>query len=63
MRIAPQMRWPFTMATILVVVGLADALVVMFVPHPLPWAVLIPSLIPLLTAIFVNIPLISSTKK
>jgi hypothetical protein len=50
------------MATILVVAGLTDALVVMFASHPLPWAVLIPALIPLLTATFVIVPIINAPK-
>ncbi len=50
------------MATVLVVVGLTDALVVSFAPRPLLWAVLIPALTPLLTVIFVILPLIRSQK-
>jgi hypothetical protein len=63
MKISPDnMKWALRMATILVVVTLIDALVVLFDVHPLPWAVIIPAAIPLLTAIFVIIPFINANK-
>ena len=63
MKLHPDMKWVWRMATILVVVTLIDALVVLFVDRPLPWAVIIPATIPLLTAIFVVIPFINATKQ
>ena len=62
MEISSQLKWPLRMATVLVVVGLTDALVVSFAPRPLLWAVLIPALTPLLTVVFVILPLIRSQK-
>jgi hypothetical protein len=60
--ISSQVRWPLRMATVLVVVCLTDALVVMFAPRPLLWAILIPALTPLLTVIFVVLPLLRNPK-
>jgi hypothetical protein len=48
--ISSQVKWPLRMATVLLVC-LTDALVVMFAPRPLLWAILIPALTPLLTVI------------
>jgi hypothetical protein len=63
MSVCSQLHWPLIkMAAILIAVGLADALVVMFVSRPLPWAVLIPALVPLLTAVFVIIPILNNPK-
>lgn len=63
MKIHPDnMRWAWRMAAILVTVCLLDVLVVAFTAHPLPWAAVIPGLIPLLTGIFVIIPYINATK-
>ncbi len=62
MRTALQLRWPLKMAAILLLVVLADGLVVLFVQKPLPWAIAIPALIPLLTAVFVIIPMIQAEK-
>ena len=42
MKIAPQMQWPLRMAAILLLVCVADALVVLLLPRPLPWAAMIP---------------------
>ncbi len=47
---------------ILVLVASLDAIAVMFAPRPLPWAVAIPSLIPLLTTLFVIIPMLKTWK-
>ncbi len=51
--------WPATrMAAILVGVGLIDGLAVAVAAHPLPWAAVIPGLIPLLGFVFVQLPII-----
>jgi hypothetical protein len=63
MKLHPDMKWVWRMAAILVVVTLIDALVVLIVAHPLPWAAAIPGLIPLLMAIFVIRPFINSTRQ
>ncbi len=49
---------PLRMAMILVVVGFAEAMVPVFLRHPFPWVVVVPALIPVLTAILVIWPLI-----
>ncbi len=51
------MQWLSRMAAIMLAGGLADGLVVWLAPHPLPWAAMIPALIPLMTVIFVVIPM------
>ncbi len=51
------LKWVSRMGAILVLVTGLDAAVVMFVARPMPWAVVIPTLIPLLTALFVIIPM------
>jgi len=56
------MRWALRMAAVLLAAALADGLVVMLAPRPLPWAVMIPALIPLLTAVFVIIPMLNAKK-
>jgi hypothetical protein len=63
MRPPLQRRWLLRMVAIVLLVGLADALVVEFTRRPLPWAVIIPALIPLLTAVFVIIPMIRAEKQ
>jgi hypothetical protein len=60
--ISSQLKWPLRMATVLVVVGLTDALAVGFAPRPLLWAVLIPALTPLLTVIFVILPMLRNPR-
>jgi len=45
-------------AVILVCVVALDAVVVMFASRPLIWAIVIPGLIPLLTQVFVIMPLL-----
>jgi len=47
---------------ILLLVGLAEVLVVLFVPKPLPWVALIPVLIPVLTSFFVVLPMARAEK-
>jgi hypothetical protein len=51
------MKWLLRMAAILTGVGLLDVLVVLAAPRPLPWAAIIPGLIPVLTAVFVIRPM------
>jgi hypothetical protein len=50
------------MMSILLLVGVAEVLVVLFVRKPLPWVVLIPVLIPLLTSFLITLPMISTEK-
>jgi hypothetical protein len=57
------MKWALRMAAILVVGALVEALVVWFAARPLPWAVVIPATIPLLTAIFVIIPFLKAARQ
>jgi len=49
------------MAILTFVAGL-DAIVVMFATRPLPWAAAIPSLVPLLTTLFIIIPMLKTRK-
>ena len=63
MKLHPDMKWVWRMAAIFVVVTMIDALMVLFVAHPLPWAAIIPATIPLLTVIFVVIPFINATRQ
>lgn len=63
MKFHPDMKWVFRLAAILVVVGIIDALVVLFAAHPLPWAITIPALIPLLAATFILVPNIAAQEK
>lgn len=51
------LKWASRMGAILLLVTGLDGAVVMFAAHPMPWAVVIPTLIPLLTALFVIIPM------
>jgi hypothetical protein len=57
-----QIRWHWRLATILLLVGLSEILIAMFVPKPLPWTVLIAAPIPLLTVLFVGIPMLNAKK-
>ncbi len=50
------------MALILVLVAAVDGLFVFYARKPLPWAAVIPALIPLLTGIFVILPMIRAEK-
>lgn len=56
------LKWCMRMMSILLLVGLAEILVVLFVPKPLPWVALIPALIPLLTAFLIILPLAKGEK-
>ena len=58
-----RIRWPWRLAAILLLVSLSEILVAIFVPKPLPWTVLIAALIPLLTALFVGIPIMNAKKQ
>jgi len=51
------LEWAFRMGAILLLVCGLDGAVAMFVARPLPWVALVPGLIPLLTALFVIIPM------
>ena len=50
-------KWFGRMAVILVVVVALDGLVVAFARKPLPWAAMIPGLIPILTSVVIILPL------
>jgi hypothetical protein len=50
------------MMSILLLVGVAEVLIVLFVRKPLPWVVLIPVLIPLLTSFLITLPMIRAEK-
>ena len=50
------------MMLILLLVGAAEILVVLFVPKPMPWVALIPVLIPLLTSFLIILPIARDEK-
>jgi hypothetical protein len=56
------LKWTGRTASILILVAAADALAVYFVRKPILWAVSIPALIPVLTALFVIIPIMKAEK-
>ncbi len=56
------LKWMGRMMLILLLVGVAEVLVVLLVPKPLPWVVLIPALIPLLTTFLITLPLTRGEK-
>ena len=56
------LKWVIRMMLILLLVGAAEVLVVLFVPRPLPWVALIPVLIPLLTSFFIILPMARAEK-
>jgi len=56
------LKWAGRMMLIFLLVGLTDCLVVAFASHPLPWAALIPAIIPLLIGVFVIIPMLRAKK-
>ena len=63
MRINRQnLKWLVRMMLILLVVAVAEILVVLFVPRPLPWVALIPVLIPLLTLFLIILPIVKAEK-
>lgn len=51
------LKWAGRMMLILLLVGVAEILVVLFVHRPLPWAVFIAALLPLLTNVLVILPM------
>ena len=55
-------KWAGRMAAILVLVAAAEVPIVLFTRKPLPWVVVIPALIPILTAVFVIIPMMTTDK-
>jgi hypothetical protein len=50
------------MMLILLLVGVVEVLVVLFVPKPLVWVVLIPAIIPLLTSFLIIFPMAKAEK-
>jgi uncharacterized membrane protein len=56
------LKWLVRMMLILLLVGVAEILVVLFVPKPLLWVVLIPVLIPLLTSFLIILPMARAEK-
>jgi hypothetical protein len=63
MRINRQnLKWLVRMMLILLLVGVAEILVVLFVPRPLRWVALIPALIPLLTSFLIILPMVRAEK-
>jgi hypothetical protein len=56
-------KWAARMMSILLLVAVADALVALFVRRPLPWVVIIPAALPLLSAVFVIRPMIRAEKR
>ncbi|HXZ33645.1 MAG TPA: hypothetical protein VEH30_15320 [Terriglobales bacterium] len=63
MRINRQnLKWLVRMMLILLLVGVVEILVVLFVPRPLPWVALIPVLIPLLTTFLIILPMAGPDK-
>jgi hypothetical protein len=60
--IAPHMKPVLKLAAIILLVAFADVLFVLFARRPLPLAAIIPAFIPLLTVVFVIIPMQKSEK-
>ena len=56
------MKWALRLMAVMFAVGAADIVVVMVAPHPLPWAAIIPGFVPVLTAVFVIIPMMRAEK-
>ena len=56
------LKWLVRMMLILLLVGVAEILVLLFVPKPLLWVVLIPVLIPLLTSFLIILPMARAEK-
>jgi hypothetical protein len=56
------LKWAARLMAIMLVAGVADTLAVAFLRHPFPWTVLIPCSIPVLTAVFVILPLTRAAK-
>ena len=63
MRINRQnLKWLGRMMLILLLVGVAEILVVLFAPRPLPWVAIIPVLIPLLMTFLIILPMARDEK-
>jgi len=56
------LKWSGRMMLILLLVGAAEILVVLFVPKPLPWVAVIPVLIPVLTSLLIIFPMAKAEK-
>jgi len=56
------LKWLGRMGLILLLVGVAEILVVLYVRNPLRWVILIPVLIPLLTSFLVILPMTRAEK-
>jgi hypothetical protein len=56
------MKPALKLAAIICLVAMADVLFVLFARRPLPWAAIIPAFIPVLTVVFVIIPMQRSEK-
>ncbi len=56
------LKWCGRMMLILLLVAVAEILVVLFVPKPLPWVALIPALIPPLTTVLIILPMARAEK-
>lgn len=57
------MKWALRLMAVIFAVGVVDIVVVTFSPRPLPWAAIIPGLVPVLTAVFVIIPMMRAEKR
>jgi hypothetical protein len=51
------LKWASRFVLIALLIGAADALVIMFARRPFPWVVVIPALTPLLVVAFIIAPL------
>ena len=51
------LKWSVRMMSILLLVGLAEIFVVLFVPKPLVWVVFVAAFVPVLTSFLVILPL------
>jgi hypothetical protein len=56
------LKWAGRMMLIILLVAVADGLVGAFARKPLPWVAVIPALIPVLTCVFVVLPIIRADK-
>jgi hypothetical protein len=56
------LKWAAKMALILLLAAVADGLVVEFVRKPIPWVEAISGSLPLLTAVFVILPMMRNEK-
>ena len=56
------LKWALRFMWILLLVGVAEALVVLFARKPLPWVALIGALVPLLTCVLIILPMMKVEK-